>query len=165
MVGCLSALLVEVPRFQRILDCAFAARLPLLAIPSVLFASPLLSQRFGGAYQLTVGYTFEAIAIVLVLLWLVERPNTNLGRLLNQGLVVHVGLVSYSLYLWQELFTFEQAWWSVLGILIAAEASFWLIERPCLRLRDCVVRPRSQATARSIGEGHANVNIQVGGPT
>jgi peptidoglycan/LPS O-acetylase OafA/YrhL len=142
MVGCVAALLIDNPRFRRILDGAFARRLPLLAIPFLLLGSPLLHKRFGGVYMLPVGYSIEAVAIILTLLWLVERPGTPMGRLLNTKVVAHLGIISYSLYLWQQLFTRGHHWWSVPATVLAAEASFWLVERPFLRLRDRFMKSR-----------------------
>lgn len=158
MVGCLAALLVGNPQFDKLLHRAFVWRLPLLAIPFVLFASPWLHVRYGGTYQLLFGYTLEALAIVLALLWVVNRPGTVLGRLLNLRIMAHIGVISYSLYLWQQLFTYPHAWWSLPATLIAAETSYRLIERPFLRWRDCVVRSRS----RLVSAGDAATLVHPG---
>lgn len=53
-------------------------------------------------------------------------------------MVRHLGVISYSLYLWQQLFTGDPAHmrpYVYLWMLIAAELSFWLIEKPVMRLR------------------------------
>jgi peptidoglycan/LPS O-acetylase OafA/YrhL len=51
----------------------------------------------------------------------------------------HLGVISYSLYLWQEMFTGDNNArffpWKLLAILACAELSYWLVERPSLRLR------------------------------
>jgi peptidoglycan/LPS O-acetylase OafA/YrhL len=152
MVGCLAALLIDNPLFRRALHRAFAWRLPLLGIPFLLIASPLLHARFGGVYLLPVGYSLDAFAIVLTLLWLVERPGTPIGRLLNTKPVAHVGIISYSLYLWQQLFTLGHSWWSIPASVIAAEASFWIVERPFLGLRDRFMKWRRPVHPQPIGE-------------
>jgi peptidoglycan/LPS O-acetylase OafA/YrhL len=57
---------------------------------------------------------------------------------LNHAVVRHIGIVSYSLYLWQQLFTSDKIPVLPLGFLFAfaaAEFSFWLVEKPSLRLR------------------------------
>jgi peptidoglycan/LPS O-acetylase OafA/YrhL len=143
----LAALLVGAPRFRRALDRAFASRLPLAAIPFLLVVSPWLTGRFGGAYQILFGFGLESIAIVLVLLWAVERPNTAFGRLLNARVVAHVGVISYSLYLWQQMFTHESLWWAVPATVLAAEASYYLVERPSLFLRERVPWPARSSAA------------------
>jgi peptidoglycan/LPS O-acetylase OafA/YrhL len=52
----------------------------------------------------------------------------------------HLGVISYSLYLWQQMFTGVNSVrffpWSLPAILACAELSYWLVERPSLRLRE-----------------------------
>ncbi|HUA22179.1 MAG TPA: hypothetical protein VMB25_25720, partial [Bryobacteraceae bacterium] len=61
---------------------------------------------------------------------------------LNWGPVVWVGQLSYSLYIWQQLFCWDSplTWFSrfpqnVIATLLAASLSFYLIEQPFARLR------------------------------
>lgn len=54
--------------------------------------------------MLPFGYTLESIAISYLLLYLVTKPQSIGGRVLNAKPLLHVGLISYSLYLWQQLF-------------------------------------------------------------
>jgi peptidoglycan/LPS O-acetylase OafA/YrhL len=65
------------------------------------------------------------------------------SRVLNWGPVVWLGKLSYSLYLWQQVFCYpDTGRWQErfplnLGLtLLAGIASFYLIETPCLRWRD-----------------------------
>jgi peptidoglycan/LPS O-acetylase OafA/YrhL len=62
-------------------------------------------------------------------------------RLLNAKVMNHVGQISYSLYIWQQLF-FSTAVGlagtppvNILLILGAANVSFFLVEKPILRWR------------------------------
>jgi peptidoglycan/LPS O-acetylase OafA/YrhL len=104
--------------------------------------SPFLMDTFGGAYLYVFGYTLEGACIVTVMLWLAGRPDSVVGRLLNSRLAVHVGVISYSIYLWQQLFM-SPGNHSPLGefplnvglALIVAELSYRIIERPFLRFR------------------------------
>jgi peptidoglycan/LPS O-acetylase OafA/YrhL len=87
------------------------------------------------------------ICIAGVLLHVVQRPYW----LLNIAPVVWLGKISYSLYLWQQIFFFNphsKLAEAVIGSLGLACASYYLIEQPMLRLRDrrkAAVRPISQA--------------------
>ncbi len=65
-----------------------------------------------------------------------------------------VGVGSYSLYVWQELFMNPSSGWAVgrfpLNVALAgaaAVASYFLIERPCLRLREQWERTRGSVVA------------------
>ncbi|MBV8557260.1 MAG: acyltransferase [Planctomycetaceae bacterium] len=135
MFGCLAALLSDSDAFRGALRRAFAFRLPLLAVFWVMVVSPLLWEAFYGRYLFTVRYTLEGLGIVLVLLWVVERPKSLVGRLLNSRPLVHLGILSYSIYLWQQLFIFKSFKFTLLPLLLVAECSYFLIERPFLRLR------------------------------
>jgi peptidoglycan/LPS O-acetylase OafA/YrhL len=117
MVGCLAAL-----RYPKAIGRGWLAA---LSVVFLLFASPWLSQRFGGTYAQLAGRTLEALAILVVLVWAMEHPP----RWLNHPLLVHVGLISYSLYLWQELFLTWTAWWAYPAMLITAELSYRFIEQ------------------------------------
>jgi peptidoglycan/LPS O-acetylase OafA/YrhL len=146
MMGCLLALVVDQPWCRRLRERLYDWHAPALAIVFLLIGSNVLHLRFGGWYLLPAGYTAEAFAVVLVLAWLVDRPTTALGRILNHPAVKHVGVISYSLYLWQQLFAAWHGWWRVPAIFLAAEASYRLVERPCLRLRDRVMRKGRPST-------------------
>jgi len=139
MVGSLAALLADSSTLRAAVRRATDARLHLVAIFWVSVIAPPLAGRFLGVYLFLVGYTMEAACITLVMLWLIERPDSFAGKVLNHRAVVHIGVVSYSFYLWQQLFTPLGLPWSIAPTMLMAEASYRLIERPFLRLRDRVL--------------------------
>ena len=108
--------------------------------------------------NVTFGYTIEACAACSVLLWAIGNPRTRVGRVLNSAPLVHLGLASYSLYLWQQLWlshdTMTAAWMVpllVCGALICAELSYRLVEQPMLRFRQsCEAFRDPPATSRAI---------------
>ena len=76
-----------------------------------------------------------------------RNPGSVIGRVLNHRVVAHVGVISYSLYLWQQLFLGKwPSFWEILGAFLAAELSWRLVERPALRLRDKVTKPSQLAS-------------------
>ena len=86
-----------------------------------------------------VGFSLENVAIAVIVLYSVFRYDSPLGRLLNLRAVKHVGMISYSIYLWQQLFTLQNTWHfpaNILVIFVIAEASYWLVERPSFAMRD-----------------------------
>lgn len=65
--------------------------------------------------------------------------------ILNVRPMVWLGKISYSLYLWQQLFAFGQhprPWYFILGAVAVACASYYLVEQPMLRVRERRVEKR-----------------------
>ena len=91
---------------------------------------------------------FHVTPILLFVLWplmhlsiagLVVHAVQRAYWILNVRPVVWVGKISYSLYLWQQLFVFgERAkpWYFALIAVGLASASYYLVEQPMLRLRE-----------------------------
>lgn len=91
---------------------------------------------------------FHITALLLFVLWpvmhlaiaglvwhVVRRPYA----ILNVAPVVWLGKISYSLYLWQQLFVFgthPRPWYSAVFAIGMAAASYHLVEQPMLRLRE-----------------------------
>jgi len=151
MFGCVIALLQDTPFFERIYQAA--TRIWWLP-PAVILLSDLIGARFQNYWQYPFGYTICGAAIAIFLLWCVRNPSSFVGRLLNARPVMHIGVLSYSIYLWQTLFlheasnsvfgpslafvnTFPGNW---IAILLVAELSFYLVEQPSLRLRNRLIR-------------------------
>jgi peptidoglycan/LPS O-acetylase OafA/YrhL len=116
-------------------------RLPVLIFAGffLLIASPILASHFEAPYIRPFGYTLIGVCVSIILVYVVRNPMSPPGRVLNNPVVRHVGVISYSLYLWQQLFTGLPAFWfpgNLLMILACAEASFFFVERPAFRLRD-----------------------------
>jgi peptidoglycan/LPS O-acetylase OafA/YrhL len=139
MFGCLLALLWENDRFKKQLriwksSWSFAG-----AALFLCFLDPLLDLRFRGSYSLTIGMTLEGLSLCLITLYVVERSKALPGRVLNTPILRHIGVISYSLYLWQSILTGEAERYfpfNLAAILACAEFSYWGVERPFLRLRD-----------------------------
>ncbi len=75
------------------------------------------------------------LSIAGLLLHVVQRPY----RILNFGPVVWLGKMSYSLYLWQQLFAFGEhprPWYFPLLAVGVATGSYYLLEQPMIRMRE-----------------------------
>jgi peptidoglycan/LPS O-acetylase OafA/YrhL len=108
-----------------------------------LLALLLVTNRY---MDYTVVSVFGTSVINASLAILIHRcvycPHDWVGRLLNWRPIVFVGTLSYSLYLWQQLFlnressawinTFPQ---NLILAIAAALASYFLLEKPLLKLR------------------------------
>jgi peptidoglycan/LPS O-acetylase OafA/YrhL len=108
-----------------------------------------------GKYTIVARHWVDALAIG-VMIWTATRfPATSFGRVLNWGPLVWLGRLSYSLYLWQQVFLDDtSAAWicrfpqNFMLCLPAAMVSYYLIERPCLALKPRYVdRERSSAAS------------------
>jgi peptidoglycan/LPS O-acetylase OafA/YrhL len=147
MAGCASAFLLDSPawcdRIRKIpvLPALGATSTILLIVdPALLNHFPAHSTPFVIA-QLFVP-TIEAVAIALTLLVVVGGKPGMPFRLLNSRIPTHVGTLSYSLYIWQQLFLVPGAATSTLSLLcrlaatyLVAFCSFNFFERPFIKLR------------------------------
>src|SRR5690606_30961764 len=98
---------------------------------------------------------------IMLLLHVVRNPQDLAGRILNSKPFIAVGILSYSLYLWQEPFLyFRGEGWAtafpqnLMLAFSAALCSYYLVERPFLTLKDRVgARRRAEAAAvPSVGQ-------------
>jgi peptidoglycan/LPS O-acetylase OafA/YrhL len=155
MIGCLLALTIGTPLFERIY--AAAARFWWLCPVYLLLLQGHLEARFGVYYLFLVGLTVESLAIGLFLVWAVRNPLSGVGRLLNSKPVAYMGVLSYSLYIWQMFFivspdpTLTGGFpYSIGGLVVAALMSYYLVEQPSLRLRDRFLRKPGES--KSVGK-------------
>ncbi|MDP9337260.1 MAG: acyltransferase [Acidobacteriota bacterium] len=93
------------------------------------------------------GETIMNLAIVVSMDWSMRNTNGLMGRFLNHPAISFIGVLSYSIYLWQQLFlnkNSDRAYCAFpLNILLAltvALISYVLIETPFLRLRRVIER-------------------------
>jgi peptidoglycan/LPS O-acetylase OafA/YrhL len=102
-----------------------------LALFSILYYSNLTSM-------------FLAVLIPMILAGTLLHPKWAVSRALNWGPIAWIGRISYSLYIWQQLFLVpgweypSHVWtrwpWNLGALLAVACASYYLIETPLLRV-------------------------------
>lgn len=103
--------------------------------PIVVFAVVGIATSLRYRPGLLIGIPLTNIAITLLIDRVVRQPSGWLGRLLNTRSMVYVGMLSYSLYLWQQPFL-NRAGTHILNTfplniacaVSAAIASYYLIE-------------------------------------
>jgi peptidoglycan/LPS O-acetylase OafA/YrhL len=129
-----------------------------LAVPAVVFvAAALLSiaETNSRIDLISMGFGISAmnIGIALCIDRCVRFESDFIGRILNGWAFTYVGVLSYSLYLWQEPFLNRTShlainWFPINLILtfIAAICSYYLLEQPFLRLRRRFEPGRSRTT-------------------
>lgn len=142
MYGCLLAFLDGNPRFEAAMNRLKAWALPVGAGVFLLFIHPLLKTHFRGAYNLPIGISLEAGLIAFIIAWFLRNPLSAGANVLNSRFMVHIGVLSYSLYLWQQPFltNLNRTFMGIfpIGLIFAyaaACASYYLIEKRFLNLR------------------------------
>lgn len=113
-----------------------------VALVFLLVLSPLLTGHFRGAYSITIGKSLELFALCILITAAVSFPQTLLFRVLNWGPLAYVGVLSYSLYVWNNLFLLGEKYWlnafpfNIACVAGMAVVSHYLVERPFLKLKD-----------------------------
>jgi len=140
--GCLLALCSGDWRLESILKCFKSVRWFCLAVLFCLLVGPLLDIYLGGSYSLPFGMTLRALCAAFIIAWLGRNLDSWPAKFLNTTPMRAIGILSYSLYLWQELFmnkgkhTFSNSF--IVGVsasLVAACISYFLVEKPFMGLR------------------------------
>lgn len=147
MVGCVIALLRGQAGWERLRrqylnwwSATILAIVGFLVLPALQIYLP---RSISGLYTLAIKPTVLAVCIGGLLVFLIESPDSIVGKLLNHPVIRHIGIISYSLYLWQQLFMSEKIGLLPYGFLFAfacAELSFWVVEQPSLRVRSRLER-------------------------
>lgn len=109
------------------------------------------------AHPFLVGFStfLSSLLIAFALLLLVCFPHGPVYRILNLRPVAFIGRLSFSLYIWQQLFTAHQPWadWftfgnsvflNLVGLAAVALISYYGIERPFLLLKSRLQVQRKQ---------------------
>jgi peptidoglycan/LPS O-acetylase OafA/YrhL len=142
MVGCIVALLWDSARFQAVLGGMFRLKLQIVSLIALFAVWPVLDHIASGSLSSALGYSIENICIAILMVWLIQNSKTLTGRVLNSPIFVHVGVISYSLYLWNQIFcTPVNKTWSgrfpanIVCAIVMAEFSRYFIEVPFLKLR------------------------------
>jgi peptidoglycan/LPS O-acetylase OafA/YrhL len=141
--GVLLGELLQKPRSKAWLQ-SLAAN-PWIVCTTVIFiglASPLLREHFRGVYGITIGKSLDLACICLIIINAVSFPESLLFRIFNWPPLAYIGVLSYSLYVWNNLFLYGGGHWLVNSspvnytcLFIMALLSYYLIEQPFLTLK------------------------------
>ncbi len=111
-------------------------------------------------------FTLQAIVLPLLILSTVLHPNTLQGRILESKPLRWIGWISYSLYLWQQLFfgvnfagsppglaLLRTPPINLVALLVCATFSYYVIEKPFIRLgHKLAVNPRRRVTQAAFSD-------------
>lgn len=89
-----------------------------------------------------IAATVMNLAIAYILVYFVSRPTGLGGRFLNLAPIRYLGVLSYSVYLWQQLFLdpeniemYTSLPLNIVLLVVSSLLSYYLVERPSLRVR------------------------------
>jgi peptidoglycan/LPS O-acetylase OafA/YrhL len=116
------------------------------ALLFTFLVSPFLG-HFIRPYRITIGFGLDAVGAGILILHACRGGKWQEG--LSWGPLPLIGLWSYSIYLWQQLFltSYNTHWsgqwpWNLVCILGCALGSFYLVEQPVLRYKKKYERAR-----------------------
>lgn len=146
MAGCATALLLHSVRGL----AWWRPRAGLLATAGALWLfllSPAVATTVRG-FQAAAGFSLDALAAGAIIAWAHLAPGWLASHVLGVGALPALGVISYSLYLWQQVFFapdggLARGQWllPLAGAVAAAIASYWLVEKPCLARQPRVALP------------------------
>jgi peptidoglycan/LPS O-acetylase OafA/YrhL len=112
-------------------------RSPMSLLPLLTAIFIIAAKEDKGVIYLTAGLSILNLGIAIALDRYMRMPELLIGRFLNFPPIVWLGFVSYSLYLWQQVFAWAPIPTALKLLLIfgCATISYYAIERPFLRLR------------------------------
>jgi peptidoglycan/LPS O-acetylase OafA/YrhL len=143
LVGCALALLRDGRAGPRLRGMAsWGWWVPAAGMALIVFGLSSLRNWSGVCAGVFLSYV-SYVGVAVVINHVVEGPKGLLGRVLNAGPVAWLGRMSFSLYLWQQIFcwnTTGAAWtrwpWNVCLAMTMACVSYYAVERPALYVRD-----------------------------
>jgi peptidoglycan/LPS O-acetylase OafA/YrhL len=147
LLGCWAALLFKLYRgsLTRVVSPAHWTLAALLFIACVIIQPPM-------------AMLWQSLLIPALLLGTVLHPKSYAGMLLETPLLRWIGRLSYSLYLWQQLFLVPhdiprvplgilQQWpWNLAAVFLCATASYYLIEAPMIRFGHRMTAPQQPSS-------------------
>lgn len=126
---------------------------------TVLFAIILMLQFLNSSFLVDViglriryvynffGLTIINFSMAMIMMILICNPNRNfITKELNKTFLITIGLWSYSIYLWQQLWLYSwnfSIYYKFVGILICSVLSYYCIELPFLKVRDNYLSKKS----------------------
>jgi len=147
LIGCLLAVALREGVWTRLWRWLCSTPSLVVATIVLLTASSALAVRFGATYRDAVGFVVDPLLVAALIAQTIAWPRLGMGAVLNWGWMRYLGTISYSIYLYQQVTVGPATKWTgrwpaaalpatVIAVVAAASASYWIVERPFLRLKE-----------------------------
>jgi peptidoglycan/LPS O-acetylase OafA/YrhL len=147
LIGCLLAVALRRGAWSRFWRWLCSSPGLVLATIALLIVSSALAVQFGAAYRDAIGFVVDPILVAALIAQTIAWPAVGLGAALNWRWMRYLGTISYSIYLYQQVTVGPVEKWlgrwpalslpaTVLLVIFVASISYWIVERPFLRLKD-----------------------------
>jgi peptidoglycan/LPS O-acetylase OafA/YrhL len=147
LIGCLLAVALRQGAWSRFWRWLCSRSLFVWATIALLAVSSALAAQYGSAYRDAIGFVIDPILVAALIAQTIAWPAAGAATALNWGWMRYLGTISYSIYLYQQVIVgpvekLVGGWpaialpATVLAVIAAASASYWIIERPFLRVKD-----------------------------
>jgi peptidoglycan/LPS O-acetylase OafA/YrhL len=145
-IGCLAAIYLEKlleiiePKFLQIFRFSSIALVLMRFIPKTTAIFGFENYFILDVFFNSTG-TIANVLIVAIMLYSIFGPHNIWFKFLNSPIIVYMGVLSYSLYLYQQFFTSKYDYWvcqfpqNILFIVLSAVFSYHIIEKPFLKLK------------------------------
>jgi peptidoglycan/LPS O-acetylase OafA/YrhL len=169
-IGCVLALAVDNRRVVAVAErLGRTAWFPVMTIAILLFSR----LGFSGAYHYSVGFTIDALLIAVLIVQLMQLCETPLWSWLERPMTRYLGTISYPIYLYH-------AWGAsvgarmplggrggtfvagVLATIVLASGSYYVIERPFLKLKRRLTRASRLNDAAPSGRSETSRTVRPG---
>ena len=141
--GCLFAIFYEKLHKNAFYVKALSSRLFVFVPVMLLLINSMIDPR---QFYLGATFTISNILIALSIDWsITNHDQSRIGTVLNSAPMVQIGVMSYSIYLWQQPFLnhdkilwFNAFPYNLIGIALFSSISYFLIEKTSLRRRSSI---------------------------
>lgn len=148
MWGCLLAIMINsnFVDMMRIYLCRYRRLIQALGIIAIYIAWMLSLHGKLGMLTVPLNPTIQAFCIAMLIASVVLVEEGTLFRLLNLKIVAAVGVISYGLYIWQQIILYPAGyldgdlWWrafpqNIILVFLVASLSYFWIEKPFLNFK------------------------------
>jgi peptidoglycan/LPS O-acetylase OafA/YrhL len=148
LIGCLTAVLLWERKVPQFFNWACGNVLwPALSL-TLFVASMMIEHRLGSSYRNTIGFAVDSLLVAILIPQMIAFRDSMIGGWLNWRWMRFLGVLSYSLYLYQQaaigqaekvaaklpaLLHFPVI---ITIVLLCAMASYYVVERPALKLKE-----------------------------